>query len=146
MKCVKVTNEAQLNDCLRIRKTVFVEEQGVPEDLELDEYDTVDGSCRHWLVLSEGKAVAAGRWREYEPGTAKFQRIAVLLPFRGLGVGRKLIEAMEEDAKASGYGKAVLDSQCAAERFYRKLGYVTVSAEPFYDANILHVRMEKSLR
>ena len=73
------------------------------------------------------------------------QRIAVRLPYRGLGVGKFLLLDMEEDALQSGYTSSLLDAQCTAEEFYHKLGYETISAEPFLDADIPHVRMRKNL-
>lgn len=146
MRGLKVENERELNDCKAIRKAVFVDEQGVPERLEWDEYDENPQACHHWLALDDdGRPAGTARWREYEPGTAKLQRIAVLPAYRGKSVGRLLVSSMEGEARALGCAKAVLDAQCSAEMFYRKLGYATISGEPFYDADILHVRMEKSL-
>jgi predicted GNAT family N-acyltransferase len=146
MKCIRVTNEEQLQNALHVRMEVFVREQGVPADLEMDEFDDLTASCRHHLVLSEsGEPVAAGRWREYEPGTAKLQRIAVLKSRRGTGTGRLVVESLEQDARDQGYQKALLDAQCTAEPFYWRLGYVTESTGTFLDAGIPHVRMSKKL-
>lgn len=146
MKTIRVTNDDQLEQALGIRMTVFVDEQGVPADLEKDEYDASPEACRHHLLLGEdGGPVATGRWKTFEPGVAKMQRIAVLKPYRGQGLGTKLLEAMERDAKACGYEASLLDAQCSAEDFYRKLGYETITTEPFLDAGILHVRMRKPL-
>ncbi|MBB6669153.1 GNAT family N-acetyltransferase [Cohnella nanjingensis] len=145
MKCIAVTDSAQLAECLRIRTEVFVKEQGVSIDLEVDEYDASPTACRHFLALDEGAPVGASRWRAYKHGVAKLQRIAVLAAYRGRSVGRLLVRAMEADAAAQGYSEAILDAQCSAEAFYVKLGYEKVSDETFYDAGILHVRMRHSL-
>lgn len=145
MVCRRVLTEEDLQKAFSVRKKVFVEEQKVPLDLEMDEYDVSAGACRHFIAELDGEMVGAARWREYEPGTAKLQRIAVLEPYRGSGVGKLLVETMEKDAAASGYVKSILDAQCTAEGFYHKLGYVTESAEPFLDAGIPHVRMSKRL-
>ncbi len=145
MKCVRVVTNEQLNQAFDIRVEVFVKEQGVPRELEMDEYDESPESCHHFIVLKDELPIAAGRWKPFEDGVAKMQRIAVLKPFRGMGAGMFLLRGMEEDAKQSGYGASVLDAQCTAETFYSKLGYVTESEEPFLDANIMHVRMRKSL-
>ncbi|MDI4645615.1 GNAT family N-acetyltransferase [Cohnella hashimotonis] len=146
MKSKLVTEQSELEQALALRMDVFVKEQGVASDEEVDEYDESPSACRHFLVTDEGEPVAAGRWKAFEPGVAKLQRIAVRLPYRGRSIGRLLVSAMEEDASALGYDSAVLDAQCSAEPFYEKLGYTTISAEPFYDAGILHVRMSKALR
>jgi predicted GNAT family N-acyltransferase len=145
MKIIKVVTEQQLNEAFDIRLEVFVKEQGVPRELELDEYDESPSSSHHFIVLENGQAIATGRWKEYEPGVAKLQRIAVRKPYRGLGVGKFLIQGMEEEARRLGYEAALLDAQCSAESFYSKLGYLTESLEPFLDANIPHVRMRRRL-
>jgi len=142
---IHVVNEEQLQTCFRIRREVFVEEQGVSEDLEWDEKDRSAGACRHFLLMRNGEAVGTARWYGYDAETAKLQRVAVLQPYRGIGAGKRLILGMEEDARRQGYSFAMLDGQCQAELFYRKLGYAVISDEPFYDAGILHVRMKKPL-
>ncbi|REE94531.1 putative GNAT family N-acyltransferase [Paenibacillus taihuensis] len=145
MEYLRANTRELLEEAIAVRFEVFVDEQKVPADLERDEYDDTPESCHHFVVKDNGKAVGAGRWKEYEPGVAKLQRIAVLLPYRGHGVGKKLIEVMEQDAKAAGYSAAFLGAQCTAEGFYKKLGYTTESDEPFLDANIPHVNMRKPL-
>ncbi|MFC0213146.1 GNAT family N-acetyltransferase [Paenibacillus chartarius] len=145
MNIIHVRSQDELEACFDIRKEVFVAEQQVPEEEELDEFDASPDACRHFLMLQGEEAVAAARWRYYDEKTAKLQRVAVRKPYRGLGLGRELILHMERDAKEQGCEASVLDGQCQAEPFYRKLGYVVISEEPFYDAGILHVRMKKKL-
>lgn len=140
-----VATRDQLEECFGIRMKVFVEEQKVPQDVELDEYDESPAACRHILVRDGERPVATGRWKVMEEGTAKLQRIAVLREYRSQGVGRLLVQALEADAKRCGMRAAVLDGQCAAERFYHRLGYRIESPEPFLDAGIWHVRMRKEL-
>jgi predicted GNAT family N-acyltransferase len=145
MDIIAVTTREELEDCFGIRIKVFVEEQQVPHDLEMDEYDVSPDACRHLLVRDGDKAVATGRWKVYEEGTAKLQRIAVLPEYRSHGLGRILVLGLEEDARKAGMKAAILDGQCTAEGFYKKLGYRTISEVPFLDAGILHVRMMKDL-
>jgi predicted GNAT family N-acyltransferase len=145
MEWIQVKTVQELELCFAVRRAVFVVEQQIPESLEMDEYDNSPDSCRHWLGCADGHPVAAGRWREYAPGVAKLQRIAVLAPYRGKGVGRQLIRVLEEDVLRMGGVTAILDAQLTVEPFYRQLGYRTVSSEPFFEAGIPHVRMEKSL-
>lgn len=146
MECKLVIEQSELEEGLAVRMEVFVQEQGVAPEEEVDEYDASPSACRHFLVTDGGEAVAAARWKTFEPGVAKLQRIAVRLPYRGRSIGRLIVSAMEQDAADRGYERVVLDAQCSAEPFYEKLGYTTISAEPFYDAGILHVRMSKALR
>jgi predicted GNAT family N-acyltransferase len=147
MNLIRVETDEQLQQCFEIRLDVFVREQQVPLSLEMDEYDTHPHACHHLLICDEGKPIATGRWKPYEPGTskAKLQRIAVLEAYRGTGVGRLLIAGLEQWAKEEGFTESVLDAQVQAEPFYAKQGYVTISTEPFDDAGIPHVRMVKKL-
>ncbi|MDO3409299.1 GNAT family N-acetyltransferase [Saccharibacillus sp. CPCC 101409] len=144
-KVTRVENEEQLRRGLAVRREVFIEEQQVPEELEVDDYDAIGSRARHVLIEQAGEEVAAGRLIPYQGGAAKFQRIAVRSAFRGKGYGRVVVAALEDAAREAGFRRAVLDSQCHAEAFYAGLGYVTKPGEPFYDAGILHVRMEKEL-
>lgn len=142
---VHITTEEQLQQALHIRTQVFVEEQKVPVEEEIDEYDVISDNVHHFLLMDTGQPVATGRMIYYKAGTAKMQRIAVHQEYRAKGYGRILLLAMEERASELGLEASILDAQCQAEPFYRKLGYEVISQEPFYDAGILHVRMQKAL-
>ncbi|GAK39744.1 putative N-acetyltransferase [Paenibacillus sp. TCA20] len=142
---INVTTQEQLEAGLNIRKTVFVEEQNVPVEEEIDQYDVLSPDAHHILIQDGQEMVATGRLIYYKKDTAKLQRIAVLKPYRVNGYGRVLIMALEERAKELGLAYSLLDAQCQAEGFYKKLGYEVISDEPFYDAGILHVRMQKKL-
>lgn len=142
---VHVTSDEQLQLGLNIRKEVFVDEQKVPAEEEIDDYDVVGANAHHILIMDDGQAVATGRLIYYKAGTAKMQRIAVLKEYRSKGYGRILLLAMEELARELGLASSVLDAQCQAQDFYLRLGYEVISSEPFYDAGILHVRMQKAL-
>lgn len=145
MEKILVKTLEELKQCLAIRREVFIEEQGVSEDLEIDEMDASPDACDHILIRHEGQPVATGRLRAYQSDTAKLQRIAVRKQVRGTGIGRILMKAIEEQAIVLGFSYALLDSQCQAEDFYKKAGYVTISEETFLDAGIPHVRMKKRL-
>ncbi len=139
-KAVKVTTDEQYNQLLDIRKIVFIQEQNVPEELEIDEHEH---EATYVIAYDEqGKPMATGRIREYGEGTGKMQRIAVLKEARGGGYGRAVMEKLEEIGREMGFTKFTLEAQTHAEQFYKKLGYVTVS-DIFMDAGIEHVRMEK---
>lgn len=143
---VVVLNPSNLNldQCFIIRNKVFVEEQGVPKELEVDTYDA-SPECHHILVKYDGIPAGTGRYIPYQVQTIKIQRLAVLAPFRGKGIGRRLLLAIEQQARDAGNKYAILDSQCHAESFYLELGYLTISESPFEDAGMMHVRMQKTL-
>jgi predicted GNAT family N-acyltransferase len=145
MEIIRVTNLDQLKECFKVRFKVFVDEQQVPEHLEMDEKDESPEACHHLLILDGEQAVATGRWYEYQPQTAKLQRVAVLKEYRGQSLGKQIILAMEQQARELNCTSSILDAQCQAEGFYDQLGYKVISTEPFYDAGILHVRMKKPL-
>jgi len=141
-----VSSITELEICKDIRFRVFVDEQKVPAEEELDRYDESPEAAIHILARVDGEPAGTGRLIEYDPQTAKLQRLAVLKKFRGQGVGKSLVQELERHALRLGYEYGILDGQCHAEPFYASLGYVTISDKPFYDAGILHVRMKKNLR
>ncbi|WP_138493154.1 GNAT family N-acetyltransferase [Paenibacillus pinistramenti] len=142
---IPVKTEQQLQECLEIRKEVFVEEQKVPVELEIDEFDHIADDVHHLLIKQDGQNAATGRITYYKDNAAKMQRVAVRKPFRSQGIGKVLMLGLEELARELGFDKAVLDGQLHAIPFYEKLGYTVTSKEPFDDAGIMHHRMEKKL-
>ena len=145
MQYTIVTSDEQLQQCLAIRKEVFVEEQKVDISLEIDEYDDLSAACTHFLLAEDGQAIGTSRMKPYEGSTVKLQRIAVLKEARGKGAGQALVRAMERHASEQGYNEAVLDAQIQAKEFYEKLGYLPVSEDIFLDAGIPHIRMSHKL-
>lgn len=145
MEITIVDSFPQLLQCLSIRYKVFVEEQGVPVELENDGYDTSPEASCHILLRYKGVPAGTGRWIPYKEHTAKIQRLAVLTEFRGKGIGQRVLLELEQQALAAGFAYSLLDSQCHAESFYSQLGYQTISEQPFVDAGMMHVRMQKEL-
>jgi len=146
LKTEIVSTREQLKQALAVRKEVFVREQGISAELERDEYDDGPERCVHFLLTDdEGVAIGTARMKPFDGKSAKLQRIAVLPLWRGRGLGRLLVDAMERQAARGGYRYAVLDAQVAAAAFYGKLGYEIISDKPFDDAGIEHVRMSKRL-
>lgn len=136
---VLIARSDDLDACLAVRFTVFVEEQNVPVELERDEYDA---SAIHILATEEGAPVGTARII-VKDGVGKIGRVAVLADQRGTGLGRKLIEAclaeLSNDTKVSA---AKLGSQTHALGFYEKLGFVAEGPE-FDDAGIPHRMMSR---
>ncbi|HOB94495.1 MAG TPA: YbgC/FadM family acyl-CoA thioesterase [Aquabacterium sp.] len=125
-----------------IRKTVFVDEQGIPAELE---WDAADANCVHAVARNRlGLALATGRLLTYEPGTAKIGRMAVLPSQRGTGVGRQVLDALMAAAKVRGERSVLLHAQASAAPFYLRAGYVA-EGEPFEEAGIPHLAMRKLL-
>ena len=119
---------------LSIRRTVFIREQRVPEELE---WDGLDPACLHLVAWN----------RRGEPiGTARMQpdgrigRMAVLNDWRGHGVGRALLSRLLDEASAKGLSRVCLAAQTYALGFYQKQGFQVVG-ESFLDAGIPHRMM-----
>jgi predicted GNAT family N-acyltransferase len=134
VRVVRVETPEQRAAMTAIRMAVFVDEQGVDAEVEMDELDT-DPSTAHVLaVADEGTALGTARLLapEHVDGPAHIGRVAVLSAARGLGVGALLMSALEELALEC-HGVAVdgvrsvaveLSAQEQALGFYGRLGYV----------------------
>lgn len=124
-----------------IRKKVFVEEQGIPLHLELDEYDK---TATHFVILDDNTPIAAARIRETEVNVGKVERVCVLPEHRGKHLGVRVMNAIEEHARKMGWKKLKLHAQNYAIPFYEKLDF-KISSPEFTDAGIPHRAMEKEL-
>lgn len=143
MTVEKITSEVSLKKAFDIRKSVFVEEQGVPLEDEFDQFDQLTAPCQHILVYTDNEPVGTGRVRAVD-GIGKLERICILEPFRKLGLGKVIIHSLEEIAKDMSLSKVKLHGQTHAEEFYAKLGYHTAS-EVFMEDGIPHFLMTKEL-
>jgi predicted GNAT family N-acyltransferase len=140
IEIIKVSTEQQLQDAYKVRKTVFVEEQHVPLEEEIDH---LENESTHFVLYQEGMPVGAGRLR-FLDGYGKVERICVLKESRVHGAGKALMESIESFAKKQGIKQLKLNAQTHAIPFYSKLGYEIVSKE-FFDAGIPHKSMLKSI-
>jgi len=130
-----------LQTCLGLRRTVFIHEQAVPEDLEID---GLDAACVHVLVTDDdGAAIGTARMKAIGEA-AKVQRVAVAAAWRKRGVGRVVMAAVEAEARRRGHRQAVLSSQTSAIGFYERLGYAAHGAV-YEEAGIPHRDMTKAL-
>jgi predicted GNAT family N-acyltransferase len=125
-----------------LRHEVFVEEQKVPVELELDHEDD---SALHAVVLNRmGMPVATGRLLQQTPGVARIGRMAVKKQMRGSDLGRRVLHALMEAAKHRGDTQVILHAQCSAQGFYKRSGF-----EPhglvFEDAGMAHIEMVRAL-
>lgn len=121
-----------------IRTTVFVREQGVPQELE---WDLEDLSALHAVVMDDqGKALATGRLLSHAPGVARIGRMAVLAEQRGRGLGRQVLLALMQAARQRGDRQVVLHAQTSAQGFYAQAGYCP-KGEVFVEAGIDHIEM-----
>ena len=141
MVSVEAVDGDALATCQAIRRTVFVEGQGVPEALEID---GLDPDCTQFLARAGDRPVGTARLRELG-GRAKAERVAVLAGHRRDGAGRALMQALEAEARRRGHRELVLNAQVEVLPFYERLGY-TVCGAGFEEAGIPHRPMRKALR
>jgi predicted GNAT family N-acyltransferase len=143
MKVVKVTNEEKFQAALKIRKIVFVQEQQVPIEEEIDQYDQLNQATHFVMYNDENEPIGAGRYREVED-YGKIERICILPNYRKNGSGKQLMDEIIRYAKETGAKKVKLNAQTQALPFYEKLGF-TVTSDEFLDAGIPHKAMEMEL-
>ncbi len=133
-------------EATHIRESVFVAEQGVPAELELDQHDS---NCVHALARDEaGRAVGTGRLLPGEAHGARIVahvgRMAVLREWRGRGVGGALLARLIEAARERGDTEVALLAQTHAQGFYRAHGFLE-EGEEFLEAGIPHRAMRRVL-
>lgn len=133
---------ATYKDALKIRKKVFVDEQKVPLELEIDE---LEDKTLHVVGYFNQKAVATARIYEKYSKTYKIQRVAVDSDLRGQQLGAQLMHEVERYTTAMGGQALILDAQDYAMPFYEKLGFQVTNSEGFMDAGIPHHSMKKEL-
>ena len=134
------TTESDLAAAMEVRQRVFVEEQHVPPE---EEVDSLDAMAAHVVVEANGTVVATGRLTN-ETGEARIGRIAVLQEWRRHGIAGQIIGALETEARKQGHRQVALHAQTYVQGLYDKHGYV-VSGASFIEAGIDHVPMTKQL-
>lgn len=133
----QVQTEQDYQTCLEIRRTVFIEEQNVPAEKEVDAFEK---DSIHFLALVDKKPAATGRMR-IKKSFIKFERIATLPAYRRQGIASKMLLKMQEVAQQDypSYLMA-MHAQKDAIPFYLKLGWIALG-EIFYEAGIPHQLM-----
>jgi len=132
---MQVDWEKWRTDLLRIRYRVFVDEQGVPVELE---QDAQDPGALHLLAWpNQQQAVATARLL----ADGQIGRLAVLPAWRRQGIGCALLNRLIRVARDRGQDSVFLHSQCAAETFYRRFGFIA-TGQVFEEAGIAHRRMQ----
>ena len=135
-------NNKDMLSCLDLRRTVFIEEQNVPEN---EEVDGDDPDCDHILLTVSDIPVGAARLKYYND-FIKVQRVCVLKNFRGQGIGSKIINFIIRHVEKNDIRSSVrLGSQIHALEFYKRLGFIEFGEE-YLDAGILHKDMEFQIK
>jgi len=136
-----VDNEAELEAAIAVRFRVFVDEQSIPPDEELDE---ADATATHAVAICQGEVVGTGRVLWGNDGSAQIGRMAVDAQWRRKGVGGEILKFLEESARKQGMTRSVLHAQEYVKSFYAAHGYQQ-HGDTFLEVDIPHVEMRKNL-
>ncbi|MEO1051092.1 MAG: GNAT family N-acetyltransferase [Bacteroidota bacterium] len=140
----KVANQKDLQLALEVRHKVFIEEQGIPQ--ELDD-DGKDQAAVNLLVFHSGDLAGTGRLViEGDDGEGHIARIAVLKSFRGFGLSKVILSQLEEEAVQLGLKSVFLYPHEFLEDFYRKRGYEIQDHGRMQVAGYDLIKMRKVLR
>ena len=140
IKLAVISTTAELEAAFKIRRLVFVDEQG----FELaDEYDADDAKAVHILASVAGIPIGTARIIP-DQNQVKVGRVAVLQEFRGRGFGLVIMQKCEKIAKERGFTQVTLHAQIQVQAFYENAGY-TVQGEIFDECGWPHITMTKAL-
>ena len=132
----QANSQSEKNECISIRRSVFIEEQNIPEKIELD--DPLIKST-NFLAIHDDNFIGTARYRITNLGI-KLERFAVLRDFRGIGVGKSLVKFIIKSIKTK--STIYLHAQQPVISFYTKLGFIPVG-DIFYEADIPHKKLIK---
>ncbi|MBU3620817.1 GNAT family N-acetyltransferase [Polynucleobacter sp. CS-Odin-A6] len=117
-----------------IRKLVFIDGQGIPEAMELDEFDPI---AEHALAYQEGNCIGTARLIALPGQEGRIGRMAVLPAFRKQGIGKQLLRALLERSKSQGLIRLTLHAQLSAIPFYEQFGFIA-QGDIYDEAGIAH--------
>ena len=142
IKILKNKEELELGFALRIE--VFVKEQNVPIELELDDKDYSDNTV-HIGYFHDDNLIGVARLIDMDKDVIHIGRVVIDKEYRGQGIGRELIIGCENIAQHILKRKIVIElsAQIQAEKFYESLGYNRVNDKIYLDAGIEYVDMRK---
>lgn len=134
--------EAMRTDAQALRTSVFVDEQKVPLELELD---AADAEHLHAVAYNRlGQALATGRLIQEAAGVARIGRMATLPAMRGSRIGRGVLDRLIEVARERGDREVRLSAQTTARGFYQRAGF-TERGVPYDDAGLEHIEMVRAV-
>ena len=146
MECRILKTNEEVNKSFDLRYDVFVLEQNVPKELEIDKKDFLENTI-HVGVFDEDSLIAVGRILDSDMESIHFGRIAVNKNYRKKGIGKFLVLGMEKISKKLNVSCKMisLNAQITVIGFYEKLGYIIENDVTFLDAGIEHKTMFKKL-
>lgn len=136
-----VSSTKELEGALKVRREVFIKEQGISPE---EEYDGCDEEALHMVVMDRGKVIGTARVRFLSDRQAKIERMAILKSFRRRGIGSRILSFLNEELDDKQVDELVLHAQYSVMAFYRSCGFKEIGS-PFLEADIKHIKMKKRL-
>lgn len=136
----KVKDKKEMDLVHEIRREVFIKEQGVPEELEMDD---LDQDAVHVIAYVDGIPGGCGRML-FNADEAKIGRVAVRKDMRRTGIGTGMCKLLIAIAKDNGILSIYVNAQLTAVNFYTSLGFEK-EGDVFFEAGIKHVKMVRAL-
>jgi predicted GNAT family N-acyltransferase len=140
VEIIRVKTENEMEQVFEIRREVFIREQGIPEEIEMDE---LDSEAVHVLATVNGVPAGCGRLLQRD-GYARIGRVAVKKEMRRNGIGEGICKLLMAIAGDNGAEKVIIGAQLTAVEFYKSLGFEK-EGDVFMEAGIEHVKMVRPL-
>jgi predicted GNAT family N-acyltransferase len=136
-----VASDRELEEALEVRRQVFVQEQGISEDLVFDGHDM---EALHMVVKEGERVIGTARVLFLADNQAKLERMAVLKPFRHKGIGKGIVSFLNRELRNRQLDQVVLHAQYGVVAFYKSCGFEELGM-PFWEAGLKHIKMQKRL-
>jgi len=136
-----VANDRELEEAFEVRRQVFVDEQGISDDLVFDGHDR---EALHMVVKDGERVIGTARVLFLADHQAKLERMAVLNPLRHKGIGKGIVSFLNEELRNRQLEQIVLHAQYGVVTFYKSCGFEELGM-PFWEAGIKHIKMQKRL-
>jgi predicted GNAT family N-acyltransferase len=135
-----VEDKEEFIQAMEIRRIVFIEEQDVPLELELDR---LDSEAEHVIAYLDNEPIGCARIRINK--YAKLERIAIIKNYRGRGFGRQLTNFLIDYCRKKKVDEIYIHSRADTSGFYQKNGF-NMRGESFYEAGVEHIEMYMCIR
>jgi predicted GNAT family N-acyltransferase len=136
-----VTDDDELTEAFEVRRQVFVQEQGISEDVVFDGHDQ---GALHVVVKDGQRVIGSARVQFVAGNQAKLERMAILRPYRGKGIGKEMLLFLDTVLKDRQVQRMIIHAQLEVVPFYKSCGFNEFGL-PFREAGIKHIKMRKQL-
>ena len=136
-----VTDGVKLQEALKVRRQVFVREQGISEDLVFDGHDR---EALHMVVKDGERVIGSARVQFLTDNQAKLERMAILERYRRKGIGKEMLLFLDTVWKDKQMQQVIIHAQLEVVSFYKLCGFDELGL-PFQEAGIKHIKMRKQV-